>query len=47
MAAEVVQQLLAAGLSRFEPDPLRALAEVEAQCARHAIDQPSIERGLT
>jgi hypothetical protein len=29
-AAKLVQRLLARGLSRFEPDPLRALAEVEA-----------------
>jgi hypothetical protein len=29
-AGELVQRLLAAGLSRFEPNPIRALAEVEA-----------------
>jgi hypothetical protein len=28
-AAELVQQLLAAGLSRYEPDPLRALAKAD------------------
>jgi hypothetical protein len=29
VAAELVQELLAAGLSRFEPDPINALARVE------------------
>jgi hypothetical protein len=29
MAAALVQQLLAAGLSRYEPDPLRALAKAD------------------
>jgi hypothetical protein len=43
-AAELLRRLKAAGLSRFEPDPVNALARVEAERARHAIDQPSIER---
>jgi hypothetical protein len=30
-AAELLRRLLAAGLSRFEPDPLGALARVEAE----------------
>jgi hypothetical protein len=32
-AAELLRRLLAAGLSRFEPDPLGALARVEAERA--------------
>jgi hypothetical protein len=43
-AAELLRRLLAAGLSRYEPDPVNALARVEAERARHAIDQPAIER---
>jgi hypothetical protein len=46
-AAELLRRLFAAGLSRYEPDPLNTLARVEAERARHAIDQPSIERGMT
>jgi hypothetical protein len=30
-AAELLRRLLAAGLSRYEPDPLRALARIEAE----------------
>jgi hypothetical protein len=33
-AAELVQQLIAAGLSRYEPDPLRALAAVKKAVTR-------------
>jgi hypothetical protein len=33
-AAELLRRLLAAGLSRCEPDPLNALARVEAERAR-------------
>jgi hypothetical protein len=43
-AAELLRRMLAAGLSRYEPDPVNALARVEAERARHAIDQPAIER---
>jgi hypothetical protein len=43
-AAELLRRLLAAGLSRYEPDPLNALARVEAERARHAIDQSAFER---
>jgi hypothetical protein len=46
-AAELLRRMLAAGLSRYEPDPVNALARVEAERARHAIDQSSIERGMT
>src|SRR5438128_2398534 len=38
-AAELLRRLLAAGLSRYEPDPLSALERVEAGRARHATDQ--------
>ena len=37
IAAELLRRLLAAGLSRYEPDPVNALARVEAERARHAI----------
>jgi hypothetical protein len=43
-AAELLRRLLAAGLSRYEPDPINALARVEAERARQAIDQPALER---
>jgi hypothetical protein len=43
-AAELLRRMLAAGLSRYEPDPVNALARVEAERARHALDQPAIER---
>jgi hypothetical protein len=33
-AAELLRRLLAAGLSRYEPDPVNALARVEAERAR-------------
>ena len=33
-AAELLRRLLAAGLSRYEPSPLEALARVEAERAR-------------
>ena len=35
-AAELLRRLLAAGFSRYEPDPVNALARVEAERARHA-----------
>jgi hypothetical protein len=38
-AAELLRRLLAAGLSRYEPDPVNALERLEAERARHAIDQ--------
>src|SRR5438105_10164815 len=37
-ASVLVARLLAAGLSRYEPDPVNALARVEAERARDAID---------
>jgi hypothetical protein len=43
-AAELLRRLLAAGLSRFEPDPINALARVEAERARQVIAEPAIER---
>jgi hypothetical protein len=46
-AAELVQQLLAAGLSRFEPDPLRSLAAAEAASKRgqsHVVTADRAER---
>ena len=35
-AAELLRRLLAAGLSRYEPDPVNALARVQAERARRA-----------
>jgi hypothetical protein len=40
MAAELVQELLAAGLSRFEPDPLRALAKADKAASKGG--QPNV-----
>jgi hypothetical protein len=36
LAAQLVQELIAAGLSRYEPDPLRALAKADKAATQRA-----------
>jgi hypothetical protein len=44
-AADLLRRLLAAGLSRFEPDPMKALARAEtvADLKRAAMESPTSE----
>jgi hypothetical protein len=44
-AVELLERLLIAGLSKWEPDPLAALAEVEATPPPAARKRPRARRG--